>query len=198
MPTSFKSEPWEHWGNLILGHLDSKSHCSEKAELDPVFGQLSGGFPTQTLIGRGRPVNVLTQLQPQLSFKELAVVSAGRPSSFHPRLHPSPVSPGQCLSYWEGCLCLWASPFSPFPTMSHSLWQDAHHLREITSVLGRPCFILPVPTRVDMEGHNHFHKNRVNRMKLCRTSSCPCATLDSSILPSGAQILPGLSRASVE
>lgn len=72
---NFKSEPWEHWGNLILGHLNSKSHCSTKAMLDPVFQQLSGGFPTQTSIGGRMPVNVLTLLQPQLSFKELAVVS---------------------------------------------------------------------------------------------------------------------------
>lgn len=78
---NFKSEPWEHWGNLILGHLDSKSHCSAKAELDPAFQQAFRWVSTQTSIACGRPVNVLTWFQPQLSFKDLAVVSAGPPLS---------------------------------------------------------------------------------------------------------------------
>lgn len=183
---NFKSEPWEHWGNLILGHLDSKSHCSAKAELDPAFQQAFRWVSHPDIDSTREACECVDLASTTAQFQRVGCDLCG-PSSLHPRLHPSPVSPGRCLNYWEGCLCLWASPLSPFEMTSHFLWRDACHLKEITSVLGMPCFIFPVPARVDVEGHQDFHKNRVNRMKLHMTSSCPCATLDSSSLPSVAQ-----------
>lgn len=111
---------------------------------------------------------MLNWLQPQLNFKELALGSVGPPPSTRGSI---PLPRAQvCLSYWEGCLCLWVSPSPPLPMMSYFLWQDAHHLRETASVPGTSCFVHPA--RVDTEGLGHFHKNSVNR-KPYTTFSCP-------------------------
>lgn len=120
---------------------------------------------------------MLNWLQPQLSFKELAVVSVG----------PAPSTRGSIpLLQAQVCVSVTGKAVSacgfhpPLPVMSHFLWHDAHHLRETASVLGMSRFILPVPARVDTEGHQALPREQGKQEAPNMTFSCPYATLDRS------------------
>lgn len=87
------------------------------------------------------PVNTLTWLQPQLSFKGLAVISACPPST---RGSIPLLQPWGCVSVTGKAVP--ACGFHPqLPMMSHFLWQEAHHLGEAAWVLGMSCFIFLFP-----------------------------------------------------
>lgn len=134
-PLGFKSEPWEHRGNLILEHLQLKEPLFCSARAGPVFQQLSGGFPTPDV---ERAHNACERVDPASTAAQFQSLGCElSPPSFHLRL--GSCAPQAASRLLGSFLRVWV--FTQRLPMSHFLWQDAHHLGEAALVLGRSCFI---------------------------------------------------------